>query len=129
LRTSAFCDLGFTKENSEYYFRRLEKFIKNNQWNLYFTAVDLYEGDEITADVILKAKSGALLVLCLNYWYDTAQWELDAYEFPGLTFQRPSNQGYDDYVKEIIVNAKDVGVDYAQRETIKDEGTYYIEYP
>jgi hypothetical protein len=64
----------------------------------------------------------------LGYWYDTESWELDAYEFPGLTFDRPEDQPYKDYVQNIIDNSKDYGVDYSKKETIKDEGSYYIQY-
>ena len=121
-------DTEFTISEREDFFRRLEKFIKNNTWDLHFTAVDIFEGDGVTADIILKAKSGDIAIFCLNYWYDTQRWELDAYEFPGLTFNRPTDQSYDNYIKEIIANAKDIGVEYSKRETIGHEGTYYIEY-
>lgn len=121
-------DTEFTKEEREHYFRRLAKYIKNNDWNLHLTVVDIYEGYEDAANVILKAKSGDILILCLGYWYDTEEWELDAYEFPALTFNRPADQSYENYVKEIIKDIKDVGVEYSKRETIKDFGTYYIEY-
>jgi len=121
-------DTEFTAEDREFYFRRLTKYIKNNNWNLYLTAVDIYDDNEDAADVILKAKTGDILIFCLGYWYDTNRWELDAYEFPGLTFHRPEDQSYDDYAKEIIANIKAVGVEYDKKETIEGEGTYYIEY-
>jgi hypothetical protein len=121
-------DTEFTYDDRVDYFRRLEKFIRNNDWNLYYTIVDMYDGVDDFADVILKSKSGDLLVLCYAYWYDTERWELDAYEFPGLTFDRPADQLYEDYVQEIIDDAKEIGVPYAQRETIESEGTYYIGY-
>jgi hypothetical protein len=121
-------DSEFTTEDREFYFRRLEKFLKNNSWNLYFTAIDIYDGQEITSDIVLKAKSGDIVIFCVNYYGDTQRWELDAYEFPGLTFYRPDDQSYEDYVKELIDTAKDMGVEYSQRQTIGTQGTYYIEY-
>ncbi|HEC78563.1 MAG TPA: hypothetical protein ENI34_05390 [candidate division WOR-3 bacterium] len=121
-------DTELTKEEREYYFRRLEKYVRNNTWSLYFTIIDIYNGHEDMADVILKAKSGDLVVFCLGFWYDVNRWELDAYEFPALTFDRPEDQSYEDYVQQIIDDAKAVGVEYSKRETIKKQGTYYIEY-
>jgi len=121
-------DTEFTAEDQEHYFRRLEKFIKNHDWNLYFTVIDVWEGNDDAADVILKASSGDLVIFCLGYWYDTETWELDAYEFPGLTFSRSEDQSYEDYVQEIIDIGKDYGIDYSKKETIKDEGSYYIQY-
>ncbi|KPJ72032.1 hypothetical protein AMJ52_07690 [candidate division TA06 bacterium DG_78] len=121
-------DSEFIADDREFYFRRLEKFIKNNAWDLYFTAIDIYDGQELTSDVILRAKSGDIVIFCVNYWNDTQRWELDAYEFPGLTFYRPDDQSYEDYVKQLIAEAKDVGVEYSQRQTIGNQGTYYIEY-
>ncbi len=121
-------DTEFTTEDREFYFRRLTKYIKNNSWNLYLTAIDIYDGNEDAADVILKSKSGNIIIFCLGYWYDTKKWELDAYEFPGLTFYRPEDQSYDDYVKEITEEIKNVGVEYGKKETIEREGTYFIEY-
>lgn len=121
-------DTEFTAEEQEHYFRRLEKYIKNNDWDLYFTVIDVWEGNDDAADVILKAKSGDLVVFCLGYWYDTERWELDAYEFPALTFSRPEDQLYEEYVQEIIDNSKDYGVDFSEKETIEEEGSYYIIY-
>ncbi|MGB3340105.1 MAG: hypothetical protein WBB37_01320 [bacterium] len=121
-------DTEFTAEEQEHYFRRLEKFVKNHDWNLHFTVIDVWEGNDDASDVILKASSGELVIFCLGYWYDTETWELDAYEFPGLTFSRTEDQSYEDYVQEIIDNSKDYGVDYSKKETIEDEGSYYIQY-
>jgi hypothetical protein len=121
-------DTELTKEDRIYYFRRLETFVRNNTWDLYFTAVDIYDGKEDIADVILKAASGDIVIFIVAYWYDTERWELDGYEFPGLTYDRPEEQSYEDYVDEIIENAKSYGVPYAQRKKITDMGTYYIEY-
>jgi len=121
-------DTELTKEDRSYYFRRLETFVRNNEWDLFFTAVDMYDGQDDIADVILKAGSGDIVIFIVAYWYDTERWELDGYEFPGLTYDRPEDQSYEDYVAEIIANAKDYGVPYSQRKTITDMGTYYIEY-
>ncbi|MBN2621218.1 hypothetical protein JXB22_09035 [candidate division WOR-3 bacterium] len=121
-------DTELAKEDRIYYFRRLETFVRNNTWDLYFTAVDIYDGEEDIADVILKAASGDIVIFIVAYWYDTKRWELDGYEFPGLTYDRPEEQSYEDYVDEIVENAKSYGVPYAQRKTITDMGTYYIEY-
>ena len=121
-------DTEFTAEEQEHYFRRLEKYIKNNDWNLHFTVIDVWEGNDDAADVILKSSSGKLLILCLGYWYDTESWELDAYEFPALTFSRPEDQTYEDYVQEIIDNSMDYGVDYTEKGTIEEEGSYYFQY-
>jgi hypothetical protein len=121
-------DTEFTAEEQEHYFRRLEKFIKNHDWNLHFTVIDVWEGNDDASDVILKSSSGELIVFCLGYWYDTETWELDAYEFPGLTFSRSEDQSYENYVQEIIDNSRDYGVDYSKKETIEDEGSYYIQY-
>lgn len=121
-------DSEFTVEEQEHYFRRLEKYIKNNDWDLYFTVIDVWEGNDDAADVILKSSTGKLLVFCLGFWYDTESWELDAYEFPALTFSRPEDQLYEDYVQEIIDNSKEYGVDYSEKETIEEEGSYYIQY-
>jgi hypothetical protein len=121
-------DTEFPTDERISYFRRLEKFIKNNDWDLYYTIVDVYDGVDDLADVILKSKSGDIVILCLAYWYDTERWELDAYEFPGLTFDRPADQLYEDYVQEIIDDAMAAGVPYAQKNTIETDGTYYIKY-
>lgn len=117
-----------TEEERDDYFRRLETFVRNNTWDLYFTAVDVYDGREDIADIILKASSGDIVIFIVAYWYDSEQWKLDGYEFPGLTDDRPEEQSYEDYVNEIIENAKTYGVPYAERKTITDMGTYYIEY-
>jgi hypothetical protein len=121
-------DTEFTTDERESYFRRLEKYIKNNHWNLHFTIIEVYDGTDDMADVILKARSGDLAIFMLGYWYDTDRWELDAYEFPALTFDRPLDQPYEDYVKQIIDDAREYGVPFSARETIEDAGLYYIEY-
>ena len=121
-------DTEFTVEQQEHFFRRLEKYIKNHDWDLYFTGIEVWEGNEDVADVILKSPGGDLVIFVLGYWYDTETWELDAYEFPGLTFSRPEDQLYEDYVQGIIDMTMDNGVDYSKRETIADEGKYYIQY-
>jgi|GEM_PF-3272765 len=121
-------DTELTKEDRQYYFRRLETFVRNNEWDLFFTAVDMYDGQEDIADVILQAASGDIVIFIVAYWYDTERWELDGYEFPGLTYDRPEDQSYEDYIAEIIDNAKEFGVPHSQRNTITDMGTYYIEY-
>jgi hypothetical protein len=121
-------DSEFVTEDREFYFRRLEKFLKNNTWDLYFTAIDIYDGQELTSDVILKAQSGDIVIFCVNYYDDTQRWELDAYEYPGLTFYRPPDQSYDEYVKQLIDDAKNMGVEYSQRHTIGTQGSYYIGY-
>lgn len=121
-------DTEFTTDERENYFRRLEKYIKNNHWDLHFTVIEVYEGTDDMADVILKARSGDLVIFMLGYWYDTERWELDAYEFPALTFDRPLDQPYEDYVMQIIDDSKEYGVPFSERQTIEDAGLYYIEY-
>jgi hypothetical protein len=121
-------DTGLTREDRIHYFRRLETYVRNNTWDLFFTSVDVYDGQDDIADVILKATSDDVVIFIVAYWYDTERWELDGYEFPGLTYDRPEDQPYQDYVEEIIKKAKDFGVPYSQRHTIEDMGTYYIEY-
>jgi len=121
-------DTEFTIEEQEHYFRRLEKFVKNHNWTLYFTVIDVWKDNDDAADVILKAESGDFVIFCLGYWYDTEIWELDAYEFPGMTFSRAEEESYEDYVLGIIENSKDYGVEYSKRETIENEGSYYMEY-
>jgi hypothetical protein len=121
-------DTEFTTDERENFFRRLEKYIKNNQWDLYFTIVEVYEGTDDMADVILKARSGDLVIFMLGYWYDTERWELDAYEFPALTFDRPLDQPYEEYAMQIIDDSKEYGVPFSEKHTIENEGFYYIEH-
>jgi hypothetical protein len=121
-------DTELTKEDREHYFRRLEKFVRNNIWDLYFTSVEIWEGNEDLADVILMAESGDIVVFILGFWYDTERWELDGYEFPALTYDRPEDQTYEEYIQQIIDDAKADGVTYSKRGTIGDNGLYYIEY-
>ena len=121
-------DTEFTTDERVNFFRRLEKYLKNNQWDLYFTVIEVYDGMDDMADVILKARSGDLVVFMLGYWYDTERWELDAYEFPGLTFDRPLDQTYEDYVMQIIDETREYGVPNSEKHTIENNGIYYIEY-
>lgn len=121
-------DTELTTDDREHYFRRLEKYIRNNEWDLYFTSIEIWEGNEDLADVILKARSGDIVIFILGFWYDTERWELDGYEFPALTYDRPDDQSYEDYVRQIIDEAKDAGVSYSERATIDDNGLYFIEY-
>ena len=121
-------DTEFTTDERVNYFRRLEKYIKNNQWDLYLTIITVYNGTDEMADVTLKAHSGDLVIFMLGYWHDTERWELDAYEFPALTFDRPHDQTFTEYVTNIVDDARDYGVPYAERHTIEDAGVYYIEY-
>ncbi len=121
-------DTEFTTDERVNYFRRLEKYIKNNQWDLHFTIVEVYDGTDDMADVILKARSGDLVIFILGYWYDTERWELDAYEFPALTFDRPLDQSYDDYVNLIIDETREYGVPVSEKHTIENSGIYYIEH-
>ncbi len=121
-------DTEFTTDERVNYFRRLEKYIKNNQWDLFFTIIEIYDGTDDMADVILKARSGDLVIFMLGYWYDTERWELDAYEFPALTFDRPLDQSYDEYVKQIMDETREYGVPVSNKHTIENSGIYYIEH-
>lgn len=121
-------DTEFATDERESFFRRLEKYIKNNQWDLYFSIIEVYDGTDDMADVILKARSGDLVIFMLGYWYDTERWELDAYEFPALTFDRPLDQSFEDYVKQIIDDTREYGVPFSERQAIENTGLYYIEH-
>ena len=120
-------DREFSKETREELFRSLERYIKNDQWCLWHTRVDLYDGIDDSADVILRARTGGYLVLLVGYEYVDKRWRVSAYEFPEMTFKKPKGVSFVTYVEQGVRSGKDRAVPSARRHKLKDEGTFYIE--
>ena len=105
-------------------FRALKRFIKSQEWDLWFTSIDVYEGKEDSVDCYLRGDDGGLLILLLGYHYDVKEWRIGAYEIPGRTFARPENETYADYVARSVAESKKDAKPYTDR--IRDDGRYHF---
>jgi hypothetical protein len=107
-------------------FRMLEQFIRTQKWKLWFTSIEVFEGHEDSVDCYLRGTDGGLLVLLLGYHYDIAEWRIDAYEIPELTFSRPENEPYADYVARNVAESKAGAQPF--KDGVQGDGRYFIEY-
>ncbi len=120
-------DREFPKERREELSRSVERYIKNRQWCPWHTRVELYDGIDDAADVILKATSGEYLVLLVGYEYADQRWQASAYEFPEMTFKKPQGLSFVTYVEQGVREAKKHAVPFARRYEIDEQGAFYIE--
>jgi hypothetical protein len=61
-----------------------------------------------------------------GYHYDINQWRIDAYEIPDVTFARPKDESYTDYVTRSISESRTNATPY--KNGVHDNGRYFIEY-
>jgi len=107
-------------------FRMLEEFAKSQEWNLWFTSIDVLDGKEDSVDCYLGGADGGMLVLLLGYHYDVNEWRIDAYETPDRTFARPQGESYAKYIARSISESKDDAKPY--KDGVKVDGRYFIDY-
>lgn len=106
--------------------QKLHGFVKSQDWNLWFTSIDVVDGKEDSVDCYLRGNAGGLLVLMLGYHYDINEWRIDAYELPDLTFARPKDESYTDYVTRSISESRSDAKPY--KNGVQGDGHYFIEY-
>jgi len=107
-------------------FRTLERFIRSHEWCLWFTSLDVFEGNEDSVECYLRGDDGGTLVLLLGYHYDVKEWRIDAYETPERTFAHPEGESYADYVTRSVAESRDGAKPY--RDGVDGDGRYFIEY-
>lgn len=119
-------DADLSSQERARVFRLLERFIKSQEWHLWFTSIDVFEGNEDSVDCYLRGADGGLLVLLLGYHYDIREWRIDAYEMPELTFARPEGESYAAYVARSVAESKHGAKPY--NDGVDGDGPYFIEY-
>ena len=107
-------------------FRTLELFIKSQDWSLWFTSVEVIDGEEDSVDCYLRGTRGDMLVLLLGYHYDAEEWRIGAYEIPERTFARPGGESYEDYIARNIADARRDARPFS--DGIDGDGQYFIDY-
>lgn len=106
--------------------RELERFIESQAWNLWFTYIEVFEGNEDFVDCYFRGADGDLLVLMFEYDFAAQAWAISAYEIPTLTFARPDHESYADYVTRSVAELKADAQPY--RDGVVGDGGYFIEY-
>lgn len=106
--------------------QKLNSFVKLQDWNLWFTSIDVVDGKEDSVDCYLRGTAGGMLVLIFGYHHDIDQWRLDAYEIPDVTFARPKDESYADYVTRSISESRRDAKPY--KNGVQGDGQYFIEY-
>lgn len=119
-------DADLSSQDSGLARQKLKTFIKSQNWNLWFTSINVVDGKEDSVDCYLRGNGGGLLVLLFGYDYDIKHWRLDAYEFPDLTFERPKDESYTDYVTRSIAESRTNATAYTNG--AQADGRYFIEY-
>lgn len=104
----------------------LQRFVRSQQWNLWFTSIELIGKRPDSVDCYLRGDRGGFLVLLLGYYDDRKEWRVDAYEIPEITFKRPENESYEDYVARSMAEAKAAAKPYDPRTAA--DGSFFIEY-
>jgi len=106
--------------------QKLNSFVKSQDWNLWFTSIDVVDGKEDSVDCYLRGTAGGLLVLMFGYHYDINKWRIDAYEIPEVTFARPKDESYADYVTRSVSESRKTARPY--KNGVQGNGRYFIEY-
>ncbi len=106
--------------------QKLTAFVKSQNWNLWFTSINVVDGKEDSVDCYLRGSSGGLLVLMFGFHYDINKWRIAAYEIPEVTFARPENESYSDYVTRSISESRANATPY--KNGVQGDGRYFIEY-
>jgi hypothetical protein len=105
-------------------FQALEAYIQSQKWAPYLTCVEVFQGQEDSADCYLRGSEGGWLVLMVSYHYDVKDWRISAYEIPQRSFSRPRNETFEAYVARSMAEAKKAARPY--REGFKEDGIYSL---
>ncbi len=111
----------------EQYFRDLERYVAGRPWQLHFTRVSVYQGKDDSADVTLRSGSGDYLVFLVGYDYTRSEWVVSAYEYPGLSFQRPEGLSFEEYVLAEIDATRAAAAGTEPGDPGAREAVYFIE--
>lgn len=119
-------DAELSRQDRTTAFRMLEDFARTQEWQLWFTSIDVIDGAEDSVDCYLRGTDGGILVLLLGYHYDVEEWRIDAYEIPVRTFARPEGESYEQYIVRSILELEDGGTPF--KDGVDRDGRYFIDH-
>lgn len=104
----------------------LKQFVNSQEWQRWFTGIEIINGHEDSAECYFRGSSGEILLLLLGYYVDVKEWRVEAYEIPTITFKRPAGESYASYIDGSISKARNGAKSY--KEGVSVDGRYYIDY-
>lgn len=102
----------------------LQQYLRSQHWTLWFTEIVVSGGQEDVADCYFKGSKDEHLVLGLAFHKNT--WIVTTYEIPAKPFARVHGETMEEYVSEMVAEAKEQGEPY-HNGTLAD-GLYLLEH-
>ena len=105
-------------------FRILGQYIRSQRWTLWFTEIVVSDGNDDVATCFFRGNADGHFALMLAFQNDT--WIVTAYEIPEKPWARVHGETMEEYVSEMVAEAKEQGEPY-HKGTLAD-GLYLLEH-